>query len=434
MGEVVRPYANRVLHPMVVRGVKEVLKCGSSRVLKSETKGNAYDNSHTLALQNFSTSPDFLAFCIVAAGSLLIVLTALAALTPSLSALPFAVLVACPTLCLYSVNIYLQDLFALALTALFFWALSVKRVVLSLLLLFLLQTARESTVVIAAAFIMIAGLRRQWRWMVGAAGAMACAMFAVAVVSRDALPNIHSMGGLTYLATKVVANGAENLFGVTVWSDSYARQLPHYYPDAPLWKMAVPAWAPLGNMTSVGIYQWDGWRPVEILVFLASAFGVLPVLLFKYGWSLLPMRRLSPTSFADNPKAAHGQDARVTESASVWAAWPLSVSVAALAGIIFLVLSPFAGRTVERQIGYAWPLFWLALPWVLRSENEARRPEAAHVAVFRQPGFWMIQITCMWWPVLLTRTGLSRGVADLLAVAGVATCFFAATQRPQRRG
>jgi len=390
MGEVVRPYANRVLHPLVVRGVEEVL-------------------------QNVRTDPETFAFCIVAVASLVIALTALADLTPRLSAIPFAVLVACPTLCLYSVNIYLQDLFALALTALFFRALSAKRIVLSLLFLFLLQTARESTVVIVAALVIAAGVRRQWKWVVGAVGAMVCAMMVVAVVSCDARPNIHSMGALTYLATKVIANGAENLFGVTVWSDTYARQLPNYYPNAPLWKMALPGWVPLGNMTSVGVYRWDASRPVEVAVILLSAFGVLPVLWARCGWGRLSFRK-----------------------------WPLAIAVAGLTGLAFLLLSPFAGRTVERQIGYAWPLFWLALPFVVtrcasagaeRTTRPSSLPEGALASdrILESPVFWMLQVACMWWPVVLVRTGVPKDVVDLLAVAGGAACLFAATQWPQRR-
>jgi hypothetical protein len=432
VSEVVRPYANRVLHPLVVRGTEEVLAWGSPKVQKSETRGDAHDNACVLEPKIVRALLEFLAFFIVAAGSLTIALSTLAALTPGLSAVPFAVFVASPVLCLYCINICLQDLFVLALTALFFLALTRKKYIWSLVLLFLLQTARESTVVLALTVAVLAGLRHQWKWAVGTVATVVCAMLVVAVLSRDAQHNIHAMGGFAYLATKILANGADNLFGVTVWSDTYARQLPHYYPDAPLWKFALPTWARLGDMTMLGVYRLDFWRPFEVLIVLSSAFGVLPVVLLKCvsGRSFVQQRGSGPFSADSKARAT-----RVEGNVSGWTARPLALAVAAGSGLIYFVASPFAGRTVERQIGYAWPLFWLALLWTLKPEcRNARQSEAALGAFLDRPVFWSLQIACMWWPIVLARSGVSREAVCLLGIAGVGVCFFAVHRQLREKG
>lgn len=442
MNEVVRPYANRILHPLVVRGVGEVLKCGSSKVRecgrrdvlkcgssevqKSGTDSGSQNDFKTLALPNFRISLETLAFCVVAVTSLVIALAALADLMPQLSTVPFAVLVASPTLCLFSVNVYLHDLFALALTALLFWALAAKRLPLAFALLFLLQTTRESTVVIAAAVLAAGAYRRQWGWTLGTCVALAAGCAFVTAVSREALPNIHAMSGAVYLLAKVAANGAENLLGLTVWSDTYARQLPNFYPAPPVWQMAVPSWLPLGGMRVVGVYSVDFWRPLEVAVLLLSAFGVLPAVLCKRGVVLVT------TSGGRLPVLGGGWRTHLSGIARFFGGQPPAVQVAVIVGAAFLLLSPFAGRTVERQIGYAWPLFWLTLAEAREAEVGGRRSDLNHTGFARSRFFWLVHGGCMWWPVLLARSGLPRGTTALLGLVGVAVCYIAAVRCVRR--
>ena len=186
MADVVRPYANRVLHPMIVRWT-----------------GGSFEA--------------------VAGMTLLVTLAALAGLITldgcragrdrreTLSEAGFfACLVCVPFLCSYLVEIYLCDLFVMALTVLFFWFLHKARLGWALVLLFLMQVARESTIVVAAAFGLVSLLRRRWWTAAGVVGAVAGAMAAVAFLSRESLNNIHDMGSLVYMGTKVFANGLAN--------------------------------------------------------------------------------------------------------------------------------------------------------------------------------------------------------------------------------
>ena len=193
-----------------------------------------------------------------------------------------------------------------------------------------------------------------------------------------------------------------NLLGMTVWSDTYARVLPHYYPDPPLWQTALPAWLPLGGIKAVGIYTVDGWKPVEVLVTLVSAFGILPVILWKW---LKTRTKADMRGWLFEEKL------------------PCSVAVAFLAGAVFFMLAPFSGRSIPRLIGYAWPLFWMALPWLWRSDK------AGCPAFFGKAWFWVIHFACMWFPVLLSRVQLSRAVVCLLGIMGVMACYGYAWKR-----
>ena len=356
MSEVVRPYANRVLHPMVVRGMGD-------------------------------------SFLVVAVLSLFVSLVALAGCFTDdkirLDNKTFLCLIASPVLCIYIVNIYIQDLLVMALTALFFWSFLRERFWLVLVFLFLMQMARESTVVVAVALLAAIGLKRQWIRGLWIIVTMACAVFVVNFVSRHALDNVHSMNGLVYLVSKVLANGAVNLLGVTVWSDTYALQLPHYYPLPPLWQMEVPAWLPLGAMRVVGIYQVDFWQPVRMLLIMAGAFGVLPVLLFRC------RRNLYRVVMEQHP----------------------AVIVAFLSGVVFFLLTPFSGRTVGRYVGYAWPLFWLALPAIYQAHKMKgfMFPE--------RPWLGIAHLACMWWPVLLSRWALPSEYVCVLGIIGVVACL-----------
>ena len=48
------------------------------------------------------------------------------------------------------------------------------------------------------------------------------------------------------------------------------------------------------------------------------------------------------------------------------ASMPLAVQVAALSGLAFWIAQPFSGYSPWRYVGYAWPLAWVVVPWLLR--------------------------------------------------------------------
>ena len=394
MAEVVRPYANRVLHPLVVRW----------------------------------TGGSFEAVAAVSLVVALILLAGLLRLNSDLAkarkkdgarheeAIGGACLVCAPFFCSYLVEIYLADLLVMALTAMFFLCLYKEYWVWTLLLLFLMQTARESTVVVALALITVALWRHRWCFAGCVLGVLMCAMATVSFLSRESPGNIHAMSGFVYIGAKVFSNGLANLLGVTVWSDIYARVLPHFYPEAPLWQTVVPMWLPLGGIKAVGVYAVDGWRPVEVFVILASAFGILPTVLLKWLKPRIGMIR--------------GQSFDAEKM-------PNAVVVAGLTGFVFFLLAPFSGRSVLRLVGYAWPLFWFALPWLIQRGNRLNNNtlsaggerSVVKNALFGQKKIWVLHLVCMWWPVLLVRMQMPREMVCLLGLAGVIACHFVTSFR-----
>lgn len=51
----------------------------------------------------------------------------------------------------------------------------------------------------------------------------------------------------------------------------------------------------------------------------------------------------------------------------------MGVQLALIAGFIYWLSVPFAGRSGFRLIGYAWPLFWIAIPYFHFRQIESRR-------------------------------------------------------------
>ncbi len=381
MQEVVQPYAKRVLHPLVVRWVG-----GSFEVVAVVTL-IAFFIALTKLLGAFDNG--FEREKIVS--------------DPHKEMLQLFCLVCAPFFCSYIVEIYLSDLFVMTLTAWFFVFLHKERMGWCLLMLFLMQISRESTAVVVFAFLSVALVRLQWKLAVCIVGVFACALIVVSFVSRESLGNIHSMGGFVYMVTKVAASALVNLCGLTVWSDTYALALPHYYPNPPLWQMPVPSWLPLGGTKMMGVYTVDVWRPFEVLVVLTSSFGLLPVVLLKQVKSHVRVKNIK------------------------WVACeeiPYSVIVAFMVGVAFCLLSPFSGRTILRYVGYAWPLFWFALIYLTKGN------------LFEKKILWVFHLACMWWPVFLARSSLQREVTCLLGGIGTIVFLWAGTKYifPQKDG
>lgn len=213
----------------------------------------------------------------------------------------------------------------------------------------------------------LALIRRRWLLAGGCLGVALAGMMVVGWVAAGSKSNIHEMHGVACLGAKVVANGAANLLGVVVWSDSYARYFPERYPLAPLWRVMVPAGLPLGGIREVGIYRLEPAMVAETASILLSTFGLMPLLACR----LLRERGLRSLNAASLP-----------------------LQLAAWVGTLFFLLAPFSGRSVDRLAGYGWPLFWLAVP--LFSVDMIKRRSG------RVFGFLGLSFVCSWVFVMLS--------------------------------
>jgi hypothetical protein len=353
--EVVRPYSSRILHPMVASMIQRGVECaGFSSSGPSEVR---------VLEEKWAVS-----FWLLQGLSLMLFLVCVTRVVKDL--LPdfaHAALFCTPVLALQIGNIYLPDLFFAALLAGWFLALVSRQRLIGALLLFLLCLTRESSWLVGLVYCCFTGWKRDWRSLGLGCCALVCGMFAVHLLTSESRANIHEIGGVTYLVMKMVANSLANFFGVTVWTNSYASMLPHFYPDPPAWKMLLPGWLQGGSVQEVGVYRFDLALPLRTVSALLSTFGLLTVLawcwLRKEGWSRL---KQLPDAF----------------------------QMALIIGLAFFVLAPMSGRSIERLVGYAWPAFWLVVPLL-----GAQRIEQS--GVLSRGRFWAGHLLVSWLPIFM---------------------------------
>ena len=324
-----RPYANRVLHPMVVRAV---MKTGVG------------ERTAFVVVMGVSA----LAFYVLLLGRTWLV-------CPSWK---MFFLLLSPLWWVWGGNIYIQDMLTAALTALLFlvvhktscartgprrWRAALVACV--AVTLFLMQLTRESSAVFALALAVLAWRERDslLAWM--SVGAMALGMATVSWIGLNALPSVNELSGLAYMACKVLANGVRNFTGLVPWNDGYAAHLACYYPDPPLWKCTLPAFLQWGNVHEIGIYSFvPKTIGVTFVVWLLYFPGALVL-----AWRLVVSRKGLMRLFADGG----------------WTQMPLDVRLAFVSGGVFWLLTPFCGPSLMRLAGYSWPLFWVVLPHLL---------------------------------------------------------------------
>jgi len=177
----------------------------------------------------------------------------------------------------------------------------------------------------------------------GGVGAVAMAISAALVA--HALPSKHGVSTIVFDALKVAYNSCYNLLGLEFWTNTNADSIK----TTPIWVVNLPPWLHLGNIRQFGYCGFDWRRPADVVILLGSAFGTLPILLLR--------RNLFTR---------------------IWKS-DLTVTVAALYGLLMLVLAPLAAHGA-RYFLYAWPLFWL-FGVVLLSERTWNRPLYAFAAV-----------------------------------------------------
>ena len=326
-GEVCRPYASRVLHPAVVRCLM--------------TAGVGQDKA--FAAVNIMSAVVFYVLVLVLMQPL------------RFSSVVFLLLTS-PLWWVWGGSLYIQDMFAAMLAAALFITVRVeassaregvycgRRGLFCIgMLILLMQLTRESSAVFALALAVLAWCERDRRLAIVSVAAMITGMAIVAWVSRDAQPNVNELDGLTYLACKAIANGLRNIAGLIPWNDGYATRLACYYPDPPLWKYTLPTFLQRGNVHEIGIYTF---LPETIVITFGVWLLYFPGILLFLGklrreWQIR-------TFFYDG-----------------FMHLPLDVKLAFVSGGIFWILVPFCGTSLLRYAGYAWPLFWIALPYWL---------------------------------------------------------------------
>ena len=225
---------------------------------------------------------------------------------------------------------YLPDLFHIALLSLFFLLLVYERAVAALIVLMLAFLARENTGLLCLVVAAVGYYSGRKVLLAGGLTVLLAGIACEAYFVHLGLPNRHHMPELIYTALFVPCSFLGNVLGIIVWTNSSR-------PDGiPFWHMTLPYGLRLGSDHEIFVaYSWK--RNLETLAALLTLFGCGPMMLWFFRKRWVPVKE-----------------------------WAIALQIAFFYGIICYFLGTSLGRTgTFRLIGYSWPLYWLALPWLL---------------------------------------------------------------------
>ena len=221
-------------------------------------------------------------------------------------------------------DLVLPDLWYSALLALMLLLLQEEQMLAAAVMMFPLMLSRESTSLTLVCFLIACWKRLRWvDRIVAVVSALAGSMVVKHLAAR-AQPNSENLPESIYMLAKVPWNFMNNVFGLVPWSNVNTQFC------------AVPRWAfhvHLGPVQAIGIcgFSVTGW--VLISEAVLSEFGLLPLLLGFLWWR---GRRLSTPS--------------------------VLLRFTLVYGVASLLFAPALGTWFARLIGYAWPIFFVALP------------------------------------------------------------------------
>jgi hypothetical protein len=263
-------------------------------------------------------------------------------------------------------DLVLPDLWYSALLALLLLLLEEEHMLAAAVMMFPLMLSRESTSLTLACFLIATWQRLRWKDRVVAVISTLAGNVAVKHLAMHAQPNSENLPESIYMLAKVPWNFMNNVFGLVPWSNVNTQFC------------AVPQWAfhvHFGQVQAIGIcgFSVTGWVLLSDAVL--NEFGLLPLLLGFLWWR---GRKLSPTS--------------------------VLLRFTLLYGAASLVLAPVLGTWAARLIGYAWPIFFVALPLLfdrfphkpmtLRRECAGLAFFLAHMLLFSMAyrWFWITQL------------------------------------------
>jgi hypothetical protein len=236
-------------------------------------------------------------------------------------------LVATPVLIMNFQFDYFPDLFHAALCVIFFLVFELNAWV-ALPILTLLHITRETSILLTIVVVILSAAAGRRSLAVCAAFFGATGLAISSALVNMGLPNKHGLSTPIFDAFKLLYNFI-HLFGLVFSTDTNANVVG----GTPIWSIHVD----LGSIHEIGFYGFDFQHPLQIVVCLVLAFGIMPVYLMR-----VRVRRES-----------------------------LSLKVAYWYGLLCLVAAPLIGVWTSRYVLYAWPLFWLVRPVALADESNS---------------------------------------------------------------
>ncbi len=300
------PYSERVLHPALVH-------------LVSKLSGLSVDSAF-LAVAIFM----LVAFAMLVA----VILFEIGAPPLATVALMF-----CPLLLSVFHNMYFQDLTQWALIAGFFWLMMHDRVWSAMVMLMLAYITRESAVLLVGAVLLTGLMARDTRLLIGGALAFAIALAVTSASGSLGLPNEHHVGMGLFLLLKIPFEFSRNVLGLRIVPNTLIHTPGN--DCAPLFVVTIPRALRAGGLSWVSYCGWDPRMPLGTFITLLTLFGTCPAAIL-----VLAKRGVSLSHVIDHK-------------------W---LSIALIYGVLAYLLGTSEGTAMNREIGSAWPLFWIALP------------------------------------------------------------------------
>ncbi len=226
---------------------------------------------------------------------------------------------------------FLPDIFYISLTALFFLFLFLRKEGLSLIVLFFLFLTRELAILPALILIGTSWFRSKRLLAVTALIVTLVSIYTSGAVGAMGEPNIHNLSTPVYMVLKLSYNFLANGLGIRLWVNTYDF-------CEPVFRVALPPLKSLGSLKEAGLCGFDPSFPIGTIVILLTVFGILPLLLFR---------------------ALRGKYPQILKDAPFW------LLIALVYGLLQYIVGIPAGTGVGRIVGYGWPAFLLAAPFLV---------------------------------------------------------------------
>ncbi len=266
----------------------------------------------------------------------------------------------------------LPDLWFSALLAGMLLLIASEQMLLASLMLFPLMLSRESTSLVLVCFLIAAWKALRWRDRVVAVVSTVAGGVVVGRLAARAQTNTEHLPQSVYMLAKVPWNFLHNILGIVPWSNVYPRLC-----TVPAWTMPLHA----GPVRAVGVCGFSGHSWELIAQAMLTSFGLLPLLV-----AMLWQRR--------NRAAKRSVLLRFT----------------LLYGGVSLALAPLLGIWFVHLIGYAWPLFLVALPLLFDELPETLptgdRAGAAMAFFCLHGAACWVSYRWMWWPQIAVEAAL----------------------------
>ncbi len=226
------------------------------------------------------------------------------------------------------------DLVFAALFAIFLFLLQREHYLAAVIMLFPMEISRESTLLVLLCFLITGWRMLPWRILLGSGVSTLAGILVVRQLTQNSLPNKEHISPVIYVFAKMPWNFVKNILGIEPWANVYESC------EFPRWMQTLH----LGPLQAIGVcgFNWD--RPIALVFYSLTTFGLLPILVWKLGRTPSCLRSLLSTNFLFRFCFCYGLFSYL------------------LAGIL--------GEAFARLVAYGWPLFLVALPLMLVDREE----------------------------------------------------------------